>query len=186
MLLVAHAIRPAQLTNITAYPRTLLEAVAADARQRIWTIVIATFLALLALATAAIVLNRGAARVARGEPAGRFGTLGWWATGGMLFALVLAVALTIVLAGPSLSEEGAVSLYVFAMAGAMAGVILGATAVHRAVTPSPGDAPERRRKLRQLGARVGLVLAALLLLAGFVVTALAAQFLAAFLLFLVY
>ena len=185
MLVVAHAIRPVQFDNITAYPHPLLLALAADARQRMWTIVIASFLALLALAAVAIIFNRRALRVIRWELATRPIRLGSWATGGMLLAVALADVVAVVKLDPPLSEFSALSLAVLTMSGAMAGVILSATALRRTRTPSPGGVP-RRRNLRQLGARVGLVLALLLLVAGFVVAALAAQFLAAFLLLLVY
>ncbi len=185
MLLVAHAIRPYQFANITAYPRALLLVLAADARQRMWTIVIASFLALLALAAAPIVLNRQALRATRRELAARPIRLGGWATGGTLLAVALGDAVAAVKLDPSLSEFSALSLAAVAMAGAMAGVILSATALRRTHPPSP-DGAQRQRDDRQLGARVNLVLASLLLLAGFVVTALVAQFLAAFLLLLVY
>jgi hypothetical protein len=143
--------------------------------------VIASFLTLLALALVAIALNRRALRLTRGESSGRTDTLGWWSTGGLLLADLVAA----VNPGVSFSLFTGLSVAVLTMAGAMAGVILSATALCRTRTPSPGGAP-RRRDLRQLGARVGLVLASLLLLAGYVVTAFAAQFLASFLLLFVY
>ena len=184
ILLVARAVRPAQLDDVTRrYPRAVLEALAADARQRMWAIVLASFLALLALAVAAIVLNRRAANVARGEPGRRPIRPSWWASAGLLLALVLVLAS--VLRSPSAASLAGASLGVLAMAGAMAGLILGATALRRAAAQPP-DSALPRRDFRQLAARISLIVAPLFLLAGVVFTGLLAQLTASFLLFLVY
>jgi hypothetical protein len=136
-----------------------------------WAILIASFLMLLALAAAAIVLNRRAFHAAGGDLSSRMRGLVWWVSAGLL--LGLAIVLATMLRSLSVSSLAGSSFVVLFTAGAMAGLILGATAARRASTPSTG-------RVQQRLARISLVVAPLLLLAAFLATAGAAQFILSF------
>lgn len=170
LVAVAEISRPYQLDHPNEYPDEVY-ALAHLASVRMWTLLIASFVALLVMAMLAIVMGRKARSTAGNWRAPD--RLEVWAAGSLLLGLVFSFAtitsrfsLSIAL---NRSVASAASITFFAMAGAMASFILSGIALRKIGTAVPGRA-SARRALRQYGTRISLVVALLVLLAGFYAT----------------
>ncbi|MGZ3667152.1 MAG: hypothetical protein ACXVDA_22010 [Ktedonobacterales bacterium] len=169
---VARALRPHQLDGVKLYREA--PPLVAEAHQHMWIIAIASFLAIMALAAMALLLGRRALR-----PAASARALAWLENGAIMS---LVGGLVVGLGFPYLSLAGGIFsifedkgflLTSIGIAGAVGSFILSGIAVRRS-TARPEPVATHRR------AGVCLVVASLIILAGFFLLTQGAQFIIGF------
>lgn len=170
---VARTLRPHQLDDVN-YHGAVPAPVLAEAHQRMWIIASASFLVILALAATALLLGRLALRPAPSAVA--LTRLENGAIVSLVGGLVLGLGpLLLSLAGRlfSIFQDKGIVLVSIGLAGAVGSFILSGIAVRRSTTrPEPVVAHRR--------ALICLVMASLLILAGFFLLAGSAQFIIGF------
>lgn len=178
---VAQSLRPSQLDDISKYSDAELRAVIEPARLQMWSIAVASFFAIALLAVLAFVLGRRVMRTTANDQT--LARLGTWAPWPLVVGLVLVVA-TVLLGTPLVSYVGGKLFYLsawssalvasLATAGALGSFILSGVALYRPTAESVGVAAQSPAWRGR--ARVCSVAAPLVVLLGFFLLALLAQF----------
>lgn len=179
MLAVAHALRPSQLADIPRYRGDVQSAVDA-ARLRMQIVLLASVLAIVALAALAIVLGRKAlrstasaqtlARLERWAVASLVGGVAIWLVPDLLSATVGGLF--------TLAANVSTVLAALMLAGAVGSVILSGIALRR--TRAASQPTMARPRGWRVGARVCLVVAPLVVLAEVAFVSIVALFIVAF------
>lgn len=187
MWMVASALRPAQLNSATYTAQ--VPVAASVARMQMQLILLSTFAVLVVLAALAILVGRRALRLrVSAQVLAQFGTSAVWTLVGGLVVGILTLLLLYSAAThfdrfPELPFDLLALPIGLMMAGAMGSLILSGLVVRQ--TPAGVDQPAAQRTGWRVGARICLLVAPLLLLAGFLFISLLAEFIAAFYLHLV-